>query len=167
MPGDTRITILYVAELGKENEIPKRLLKKELEKEAPHFMRTLMDLEIPPSPTRLHIPVISTRDKENIEHQSMSALLRFIKENTHEIPGAMILFSDFYRKFQSILPEEEKGYWTQRQVSLKLPFKTPTGKYGSNSDVHVANLSWSENPEIHAKEAVELVVINGRLKPKT
>lgn len=164
MHGDTRITMMWVASLDQEEEIPKSILKKALENEAPDFMRTLMDLEIPPAQGRLRIPVITTRDKEALEQLNMNSLLRFIGENCFNIKGAKVKFADFYRKFQSSLPEEEKGYWTNRQVSAKLPREYPTGRSEGNGEIYIGNLAFESSVKTNG---IELVLSDRRLRPKT
>ena len=54
-PDDTRITVIHVPPL--EVDIPRETLKAILIDEAPAFMRTLLDLPIPPPINRLQIPV--------------------------------------------------------------------------------------------------------------
>lgn len=163
MHGDTRITMLYVASIDLDDEIPKSILKKALESEAPHFMRTLLDLEIPQVQGRLRIPVIATRGKERLESQNMNSLLRFISDNSFNLKGAKISFSEFYRKFQNMLPEEEKGYWTHKRVSSKMPISMPTGRSGGDGETFIGNISW----DAHVKtDGIELVLKDGRLRPK-
>jgi hypothetical protein len=60
-PGDTRITMFFVPPL--KSEIPKDLLTARLRQEAPHFMHTIMDLELPPIISRLRLPVVNTDGK--------------------------------------------------------------------------------------------------------
>lgn len=164
MHGDTRITMLYVASLDFDEEIPKGVLKKALENEAPHFMRTLMDLEIPPAQGRLRIPVIATREKEQLEQLNMNSLLRFIGENTFQINGAKILFQEFYKKFQSALPEEEKGYWTNKKVSGKLPRIHPSGRAGGEGGTFIGNMAWDSEVKTNG---TELVLVDRRLRSRT
>lgn len=49
--GDTRITMMYVPK--PDADIPKQFLMDRMEEEAPAFMRTLMDMELPPLMGRL------------------------------------------------------------------------------------------------------------------
>lgn len=163
MHGDTRITMLYVASLDLDEEVPKSVLKKALEAEAPHFMRTIMDLEIPCVQGRLRVPVIATRGKEQLEHLNMNSLLKFISETAFNVRGAKILFSEFYRKFQGSLPEEEKGYWTHKRVSSQLPRYHPSGRSGGDGDTFVANIAWDTNAKT---DGIELFAIEGRLRPR-
>ena len=163
MRGDTRITILYVSEIDLDDEIPKTMLKKSLESESSHFMRTLLDLEIPPPRGRLRIPVIATRDKENLEVENMNWLLRFISEHTFEIKGTKIPYKEFYSRFQDILPEEDKSYWTHKQVKIFLPRLNPSGRAGGAGETFIANMAWDPNTE---SDGVELILRDGRLKPK-
>lgn len=162
--GDTRTTVLYVPALLGE-EIPKTILLKELEKEAPHFMNTLMELEIPPTNGRLRIPCIATSSKERMEHESLNSLMKFIDERAHYIPGALILFSEFYDEFQKWLPEEECSYWTHRRVSKTLTGtqKFPTGQSKDKGDTYIGNISWDPRTQ----EEEELGFYNRRLRPKS
>ena len=79
-PGDTRITMCHVQPLDPMDLIPKKRLIPLLEKEAPNFLRALMDLDLPESPDRLNIPVIETSDKRAMQYQNQDALETFISE---------------------------------------------------------------------------------------
>jgi hypothetical protein len=57
---DTRIIVLNVPDLLSEQEIPRQTLHERLRNEAPHFMYTLMNMELPPVIGRLRLPVIAT-----------------------------------------------------------------------------------------------------------
>lgn len=162
--GDTRTTVLYVPALCGE-EIPKSVLKRELEKEASHFMATIMDVQIPPVEGRLRIPFINTAGKEQMEQQNLNPLEAFIDENAENVRGAIIKFSDFYKMFQNWLSGEEEGQWTRRRVTGTLPARIyPTGKYGGNGETYIGNIAWNTNiPE----ESEELVLHNRRLRPKS
>ena len=160
--GDTRTTMLYVpALLG--DEIPKSVLKRKLEKEAPHFMATLMALEIPPVEGRLRIPYVTTSSKTHMEQQNLNSLRRYIEENTYNINGAAIKFADFYAKFQNWLPEEERGYWTNRRVTRSLPMTYPTGQATGGGDTHIGNIAWDTKVE----EKEMLVLYDRRLRFKS
>lgn len=69
--GDTRITVLYVPALARGQEIPKSLLMERLKQEAPHIMRTIMDLQLPPLYGRLRLPVVSTGNKASMAADSL------------------------------------------------------------------------------------------------
>lgn len=162
--GDTRITMMYVPELDIDEEIPKSILKKALENEAPHFMKTLLDIEIPPVQGRLRIPVIVTRDKSYLEHLSMNALDRFVSENTFEVKGAKVLFSDFYQKFQATLSVDEQLYWNSaRKVSGGLSRNQPSGKYGGKAKTFIANMAWDAATKT---DGIELIAHEGRLRTR-
>lgn len=155
--GDTRTVVLYVPEI--EAEIPKEVLKRNIEDEASDFMYTLMNLDIPPSEGRLRIPPVSTGSKEDMEQSTMSALDLFLLEHTYHVNGCTIKYSEFVERFLGQLPIEEIGLWNNRSVSRKLPRKYPTGKYGGDGATHIGNISWT--PGSHGDE---LVSFRGRLK---
>lgn len=60
-PDGKRITAMHVQDLSVV--IPKTTLMARLHDEGPHFMRTLVDLELPPVINRLRIPNITTEIK--------------------------------------------------------------------------------------------------------
>jgi hypothetical protein len=61
-PGDTRITVAHVPDLG-DRLIPKKELKERLKDEAPHFMYSVMNCELPEPTSRLRLPIVVTADK--------------------------------------------------------------------------------------------------------
>jgi hypothetical protein len=76
--GDTRITMVEVGPLATGSEIPKALLLKRLEDEAPAFLRTLLDLDLPPLSGRLRLPVVETAQKQAAQERSRPPVERFI-----------------------------------------------------------------------------------------
>jgi hypothetical protein len=140
--GDTRITVIFVPKLEKEKKISKEVLIDKLKEEAPHFMRTLMDLLLPPPlGDRLRIPIISTQYKEDSVEKNRSMLDKFILEHLYEIPGVLMPFSDFYTRFIEWLPVEEKGAWSRIKVSRSMPTRFLTGS-GNQNKTYVINASF-------------------------
>lgn len=164
-PGDTRITVIYVPELI--NEIPKTILTKRLEEEAPAFMRTILNLVLVPlgAGGRLRLPVVSTDRKKKSESLNTTALERFIEAEVHYAPGQRVLFQDFYAAFEKSLDPAEDTGWTRRRVSNELPERFPTGR-GNHNKMYVGNASLQ--PVVDGEEnAAPLISVNGRLKRKT
>ena len=62
-PGDTRITVVEVGDLLPEQEVPKLVLLAKLKEEGPHFLYTLLHLQLPPVLGRLRLPVVATPSK--------------------------------------------------------------------------------------------------------
>jgi hypothetical protein len=164
--GDTRITMFFVPMLDPGQEIPKTVLIDRLREEAPHFMRTIMDLTLPPMLGRLRLPVVNTENKQRAEESARNPLETFIADHCYEVAGSMILFSDFYERFKLWMEEEgieDRGNWHKVKVSKSMPHKFPYGIHNSNQR-HVGNLSWENvKPNPGAKP---LTVKNGRLKPR-
>jgi hypothetical protein len=163
--GDTRITVMFVPALDPGQEIPKPVLIERLKEEAPHFMRTIMDLQLPQMLGRLRLPVVSTNNKQQAEESSRSPLEAFIGEHCHSIPGASILFCEFFDRFQLWLKEEEHpdaSKWGGKMTVIKnLPHQIPYGVRGANQR-YVGNLSWDSTTQ----PSNSLIVKNGKLKPK-
>jgi hypothetical protein len=136
--GDTRITVVPVGKLTKE--IPKEKLLEALKEEAPAFLRTLIDLDLPPANGRLRIPVIETSAKKSAQEENRSELEKFI-ETECERADAKILYKDFYDRFQAWLPMESSAYWTKPRVSQKLPSDCPRKEFAGRT-LFVTNLKW-------------------------
>ena len=70
LPTDTRIVTCEVSKLIKDvDEIPKGKFMELLDAEAPYFMRTIMDLELPPKEDhidRLALEVLDTAEKRDL-----------------------------------------------------------------------------------------------------
>lgn len=120
-PGDTRITVLYVDDLLPDQEIPKKEMMVHLENEAPHFMHTLLTMQMPPVKGRLRLPVITTANKIHAEEMSKDELERFIDEFCIRETGARLPFKDFYDRFFAWVPAEEKHQWPRNMIQRRLP----------------------------------------------
>ncbi len=162
-PGDSRVMVIEVRDLIKGEDIPKQFLMELLEAEAPHFMHTLLNLELPPVKNRMSVMVVDTYKRQQSQDMSRSPLETFINAKCHPAPGEMILFSDFYDKFIKSLDAEDQFEWSKRKVSRSLPSDTPSGAAGARSQSHIGNLSWepAKNPE-----SLPLICISSRLKMK-
>jgi hypothetical protein len=137
------------------------VLKEKLKEEAPYFMRTLMDMTLPPPSGRLRIPIINTSHKQRAEQLSRSSLEEFCKEFLHEAPGHLIPYSEFFAKFEEWLPEEEKGTWSRQRIKRSLPIEFPSA-IGADNKTFIVNASWvpvEPNPEVK-----KYIVVNGRIK---
>jgi len=154
-PGDTRIIVIHVADLM--DEIPKRVLKAKLREEAPQFMQTLMQLELPPATGRLRLPILTTDSKEASEEASKDPLMVFLEENCHYVKGERTLFKKFYDMFHESLHPWEKGQWLKRKVSSAMPREFPVGA-GTGNQKYVGNLSLVEKDA--KPDAKPLVVRN-------
>ena len=73
-PGDTRITVIEVPDLLPGQEIPKTTLLAKLEEEAPHFMHTLLNMELPEVQGRMRLPVIDTYKKQQSADMQRTSL---------------------------------------------------------------------------------------------
>ena len=142
-PGDTRITVMNVPDL--EEEIPRDRLRELLREEAPHFMRTLTDWEIPDPTGRLMLPIIETRGKIEAADSNIDEVERFIEDNCREISGAAIKFIDFKTRFLESLEEFQRGDWKERLIRNQLSERFPVGRSRAANQVIIGNLSF--NPD--------------------
>ena len=143
-PGDTRIVVLFVDEL--KEPIPKRILVESLRTEAPKFMALILNYQLPTSPDRLNIPVITTSDKSNIESSNRTLLESFIDDCCFRTNGEMLKFSDFYNRFIEWMgPTTE--YWSKQRVGKELPPQYPKGRLPATGQFYIGNLTFEEKAE--------------------
>jgi hypothetical protein len=122
IPGDTRITVIEVSDLIPDTEVPKPLMKIKLKEEGPHFMYTLMNMQLPPPTTRLRLPVVATPSKAATEEMNLTALQKFVLEYCQVKRGAQSLrFGEFYDGFQKSLEMGEKHLWSKIKVRREMP----------------------------------------------
>lgn len=142
LPGDARIVYINVPKLV--NKIAKRVLIGKLEKEAPDFLAAILSLEIPQSPDRLMLPVISTEEKAIAEDANQTMLEHYLSEFCHHVTGSTILYGEFYAKFNSWLPVNERHEWSKIRTGRELPPKFPKGRLiNDGGQYHIGNLSWN------------------------
>jgi len=152
--------MIYVPDLVEE--IPKKLLLSKLEEEASHFMRTLVDLHLPPVVGRLRIPIVATRHKQEAEQFSRNALEEFLAEHCHEVPGSKVLLAEFHGAFHKWLPADIRHQWGKIKTSLAMPTRFPVGA-GTDNKKFIGNLAW-EKPGTLPADAKRYVRIDGKLR---
>ena len=138
--GDTRIVVIFVPDLEPGEEIPKNTLKEQLREEAPHFMRTIIDLTLPSPFSRLGLPPLWTRNKQRAEEINGNDLETFISEQCFIVPGEMVEFAAFYKRFLEWLPVEKRYGWKKNIVLDEIKQRFPFGGYTSNKRM-IGNLS--------------------------
>lgn len=160
-PGDTRITMLHVLEKPSE-PIPKPLLMRQLEKEAPDFLAAIINLDIPESDSRLRVPVIETEDKVIAASAQRTAVQEFIEEQCHHAPGYMIGLAEFFDKFQAWLDPADRPHWsTKNSVSKAMPDWVVKGRYGLERSWFWGNISFTPPTETRLR----LISVKERLMP--
>lgn len=154
MSGDTRITAMHVPPLIEE--IPKETLVDALKREAPAFMRTLIDWTIPEAMGRLRLPIIETRSKESVMATHRNPLEAFIEERCFSVCGAAVLLSDFIDAFHETLDAIEKAEWRKSAIKAALLERGLSIGRRTNNQIYIGNLSLSP-----AIPDVELVMASG------
>ncbi len=156
-PGDSRITVIYVEDIPRDKIISKRELIKQLEKESPDILRTLLSLEIPVYNDRLNLPVIETEAKAKAQESNKTLLELFCEEQCYIVPGSLIKFSEFYDRFLEWLPPEEVHNYSRIRVGRELPKCFAYGRNPQEASKHyIANISWSEPTNGINKENIEV-----------
>ena len=158
--GDTRIVVMFVLDFEPDEEIPKNELKEKLKEEAPHFMRTIMDLSLPSPYSRLGLPPLRTQNKDRAEEINSNALDTFLSEQCFQVAGEMVEFATFYRRFLEWLPVENRYGWKKSIVLDEIKQRFPYGAHTDNKRM-VGNLSFeARTPEPDAKP---WIVVDNRL----
>ena len=149
-PGDTRIVVINVPTLRVEDMIPKRVFMDMLESEASNFMSLILNYQIPNSHDRLHIPVITTSDKLNIEHSNKTLLEMFIDDCCKQVNGHSIKFGEFYDRFIEWMgPTTE--FWSKQRVGRELPPLYPKGRYPKTGQFYIGNITFDPLDEPDGK----------------
>jgi hypothetical protein len=162
-PGDTRITMIYVPPMPADVEIPRMRLRAALEQEAPHFLRTILDVTLPSVDGRLRLPVVDTYNKARAQELRRNPVEQFIAENCHVVRGEKVLFSEVCERLLAWVTPEERKQWSKQRIGRELPQDHPSGVHTDNKKF-VGNLSWEpKQPEPNARP---WIVVNGRLRLK-
>lgn len=157
--GDTRIMMVFVPK-------PKLVLTKsdmmeKLQEEAPAFLYTMLNLDIPPASDRLRIPVIETEDKKEEQTLTANEVIKFINEKVKLVPGHKIRFKDFCARFQSWV--SNPALWSDnKQIAASIPLTDdmPIKGRHNNNEVWLGNCSFDMDAE---PEMFQWVLQNGRL----
>lgn len=139
-PGDTRIIVSEVPSLS--TVIPKEVLLHNLRKEAPDFLAEVLSLEIPASPDRLNLPIITSEQKTIIMESNVNLLERFLDQHVYYVPGEYLIVKDFFTAFQDFLDPMDRTYWSKIQVSRQMPTKYPRGRLQNTSIMVYGNMSF-------------------------
>lgn len=139
--GDERVTMCHVPSLTRD--IPKRVLRQKLEEEAPAFLRTLIDMTLPPSTGRLRIPIVNTGHKKHVEQMNQTALEIFFEEKLSPSTDTLIPFADFYESFIHWVDPDEIARWTKQRVSKELPMGYRTERKTGNK-TFLVGAKWND-----------------------
>jgi hypothetical protein len=162
-PGDSRVMVIEVRDLVQGEDIPKKELMELLEEEAPHFMNTLLNIDLPAVKNRMSVMLVDTYKRQQSQDMSRSPLETFINVKCHDAPGEKILFAEFYDRFLLSLDPEDRFEWSKQKVSRSLPSDTPSGASGGRSQRYIGNLSWEK---AKYPDGLPLICVNSRLKMK-
>jgi len=161
-PGDTRITVCYVKELDPLEMVPRKRMIPLLEKEAPDFLAEILSIEIPETNSRLHVPIVSTHEKEAIQKLNQDSLEVFIDEMCIPASGQMIKVSDFFTKFFNWLDPSEQEQWSKIKMNRALPPQYPKGRRRQDGQHYIGNIWWSNT---HYEAGKRLVLNDKYLDP--
>lgn len=96
LPQDARIVICHVP--APPAKIPKEELHARLKQEAPQFMRTILDLTLPPPDGRMRIAVLETDDKADLVEDN-EPIAKFLADECELKQDAKTLKADLYERY--------------------------------------------------------------------
>jgi hypothetical protein len=142
--GDTRITVIRVPPIDPIDMKPKQQLMDDLEKQAPDFLRMLLDTEIPDSKSRLKVVCLSSAEKLALEDRNKSPLQKFIEEHCHQVNGSTVDYGEFYDRFKLWISDPlEANNWSKKKVTSSLDLNNPVAKLSSHPTKRwIGNLAW-------------------------
>ena len=146
--GDTRITAICVD--APEEDIPKDLLFEKLREEAPAFLRTLLDMDIPEPRGRLRLPIIETRGKKELMDSNKDLFESFLEERCYQIPGSRMKFTDFKKAFYEDMDDVNKSIYTEQAIRKRLSnLGFPIGRSVGNVTC-IGNLTFNDKDKAGA-----------------
>lgn len=144
--GDTRITAMCID--SPEEDIAKDKLFDKLREEAPAFLRTLLDMEIPEPTGRLRLPIIETRGKKELMESNKDYFEVFMEERCFKIPGSRVKFSDFKKALYQDMDDVQKSILTEQVIRRRLSEAGfPIGRSAGNVTC-IGNLTFDDTTPI-------------------
>lgn len=117
LPGDTRITAIWVQKVAAEDEIPKEDLLSKLLSEAPGFIATVSAMARPKVIGRLTVPAIETADKKEQADASRTELESWLETaNWLTMTEAQLVGG-----FLDSLAPSERASWDRARILRELP----------------------------------------------
>lgn len=162
--GDKRITALAISTLG-NRKIPKGLMERKLKAEAPYFLRTILTTHLPDTPDRLRVPMLASRDKEDLESMNQTPWEAFATDELVPCGGNLLKFTDFYEaylKFCTLNNKQPESLKALLQLMRNRSDKYAIG-YGPNKCNYIANFRMRTDYKATASVAYILNEKNGRL----
>jgi hypothetical protein len=135
---DTRTTIIPT--FRPERDIPRAQFQDHLRKEAPAFLRTLFDLELPELTERFRIPAVNTESKQQVIRAG-NGIEDFVHAECIDDPAGWIAFGEFYDRFIETLSLVDAANWSKTRVSRSIPSRYTVQKVGGNKTV-LKGLKW-------------------------
>lgn len=95
---DTRVTVIHVTPYTGTNVVTKEEAMRNLRREVPHILHTLLTKKIPPPSTRLALPALASAQKTTLQHEFVSSHLVFFRSQLR--PGKeTIAINDLYNRY--------------------------------------------------------------------
>lgn len=162
--GDTRITALAIYALG-ARKLAKGIMERKLLFEAPFFLRTILTTHLPESHDRLRVPMLGSRDKEDLEAMNQRPWEAFATDELVRCDGNLLKFTDFYEaylKFCTLNNKQPESNKALLQLMRNRSDKYIIG-YGPGKSNYIANFKLRTDETAQPGVPYILNEKNGRL----
>lgn len=161
LDNDTRVTMVYVPQLTRDNYIPKGVFEVMLKKEAQSFTSALMQATIPKSNDRLRIPIIETQEKKMAEADNKCPVVAFLEENCSYTEGQAIPVQELHDMFLKGVDKAEASMWSRTKFRTTIPLQYARGKFLDNK-LYVGNIWW-RGKDIAIRRDGKFIVHDGKI----
>lgn len=145
--GDTRITVIEVSPL--KNIIPKAIMEDFLKKEAPFFLKQILDVTLPDPIDRLRIPTLTSSAKHDLEQINKTPVESSAAELLMPCPGATVPLVEFYERYKEYCGT--MGKVSETMVSFTRQLRNRSDLYvigrGRNNKNYIANVTMDRGTE--------------------
>lgn len=140
LPGDTRIVYVQVGML--DSAVPREEFHARLAVEGPAMTHALLNMDIPKSPDRLRVPVITSAQKLEAEYSAENVVTSFCREHLHQCDGNALRYAEVFEAFCNWLPVSRRSFWSFNKFIQKLPGDLTKGRWGPTASYCIGNVSF-------------------------
>lgn len=157
-PGDTRITAIEVYPIPQSEFIVRRAFMAKLEDEAPDFLASILNLELPGSGDRLNLPAIATEEKQRIIESNRTQVELFFDEKMFFCPGNTCVFAEVFDLFYQWLEPERKLAYSKQRFGKEIRPPFVKGRCPMTNQVLIGNCSFTKPTDEQMKCSPNIIV---------
>jgi hypothetical protein len=159
--GDSRVVILDVPALAKP--IPKMILKEQLRREIPSFLRTLLNTHLGPPVNRLRVPVVTTDIREDLLERAANPVISSVRQLTIKCSGSIVKLSEVYPLYRAKVEADGGKIMNIRDFTRELRGRTDLFQIG-NYEKEVCILNFKLKEDASPQRGGEFVLVGNEAK---